>query len=283
MKASIVLVVRNEEDYIDNCLNSVYAQSFRDWELVVIDDSSTDRTGAIVKARADSRTKYVFQDGRLGLGALRNRGVEESEGDYIFFTDGDCIPNKYWLAEGVSALDQSDDWFGVEGKTYYQTAYTNISHHIVESHAGEFMTCNVGYRRNIFEKLEFDPRFKYAHEDRELALRVLKSGSIGYWPNMEVIHQEKKRTIPGLFYAARRAEDMVLLQKMHGKQSSDVVRWKILYPLRLLVILFPPLLFLSRGIRSISDVVIALVQPVAYLYERLLIWKTAIRLQIFLL
>ena len=87
---SIIIPVYNLEDYIENCLNSVLNQTYKNLEIICIDDGSTDASAEKINAKAekDSRIKYVHQ-ANAGVSAARNRGLDEATGDYIMFVDGD--------------------------------------------------------------------------------------------------------------------------------------------------------------------------------------------------
>jgi glycosyltransferase involved in cell wall biosynthesis len=89
---SIVMPVYNGEKYIKEALNSVLAQSYPYWELVIIDDGSTDTTAEIITNINDSRVRYIFQENRGQAFAL-NHGLEEIKGDYYCSLDADdCMP-----------------------------------------------------------------------------------------------------------------------------------------------------------------------------------------------
>lgn len=283
MKVSVILIVFNEEEYIKKCIDALLRQTFPDYEIIVIDNGSTDRTGEIMNFYNDARIKYFVENAKCGLSRLRNIGIEKSRGEYVFLTDGDCIPNKYWLEEGLRTL-QDREYVGVEGKTYYESANTTISNAIVESYKGSYLTCNIGYTREVLDKVNyFDPNFTCGHEDRDLAIRVLKYGKICFSEDMIVVHQIKKLSIKRLFTLAKRAGNMVYLLKINGKESGGQLRMNILYPNNLLIILFPLLLILGKTFRSKYDLLLAFFQYFAYIYERIVIWKAAIRYRIFIL
>jgi len=283
MKVSVVLIVLNERKHIKRCVDALLRQSFLDYEIIVIDNGSIDGTGEIIESYDDVKIKYFVENAKCGLSILRNYGIAKSRGEYVFFTDGDCIPNKYWLDEGVRIL-QDNKYAGVEGKTYYESANTTISNMVIESYKGFYMTCNIGYRREVLDKINyFNPLFTYGHEDRDLALRALECGEICFSEEMIVVHQFKKLSIKGLFALARRAENMVDLLKINGRGSGGELRNNILYPKNLIIIVFPPLLILGKTYRSRHDLMIAFFQYFAYIYERIIIWKAAIRNHIFIL
>ncbi len=283
MKVSVILIVFNEDKYIKKCIDALLRQTFPDFEIIVINNGSTDGTGEIINFYNDARIKYFVENAKCGLSRLRNIGIEKSRGEYVFLTDGDCIPNKYWLEEGLRTL-QDREYVGVEGKTYYESANTTISNAIVESYKGSYLTCNIGYRREVLDKVNsFDPYFECGHEDRDLAIRVLKHGKICFSEDMIVVHQLKKLSIKSLFALAKRAENKVYLLKVNGKESGGEVRNNILYLDKLLIILFPPLLILGKTFRSGDDFILAFFQYFAYIYERFVIWKAAIKNLIFIL
>lgn len=87
---SIVMPVYNCEDYLEDTLNCVFDQTFKDFELVCVDDGSSDASLDILKefAQKDSRLRIISQENK-GSGAARNRGLKESNGKYLFFMDSD--------------------------------------------------------------------------------------------------------------------------------------------------------------------------------------------------
>ena len=94
---SIIMPAFNAETYIQSSIQSVTSQTFPDWELVVIDDGSTDTTAQIVKQlqALDNRIKYLYQHNKR-LGAARNTGIRAARGEWIAFLDSDdqWMPHK---------------------------------------------------------------------------------------------------------------------------------------------------------------------------------------------
>lgn len=93
---SVIIPVYNVEDYLHVCLNSVLKQSYQDFEIICIDDASTDSSLEILEYfnRKDSRIKILRNDFNRGPGFSRNRGLEVAQGKYISFLDGDD-----WLSQ----------------------------------------------------------------------------------------------------------------------------------------------------------------------------------------
>ena len=94
VKISVVIPVYNVEKYLEQCLDSVIAQSFEDIEVICVNDGSTDSSLEILKryANNDSRIKIISQKNK-GAGAARNVGIENAAGEYVYFMDSDDYLN----------------------------------------------------------------------------------------------------------------------------------------------------------------------------------------------
>lgn len=90
MKISVIVPIYNVEKYLRQCLDSVIAQTFSDWEMILVDDGSTDRSGIIADeyAAEDDRIAVIHQE-NAGLSAARNAGIDVACGEYIYFLDSD--------------------------------------------------------------------------------------------------------------------------------------------------------------------------------------------------
>lgn len=88
---SVVLPVYQGEAYLQKCVESVQNQTFQDWELLIVDDGSTDRTAAIADqcAAGDSRIRVFHRKKNGGVSEARNLGLNEAKGDFIAFLDAD--------------------------------------------------------------------------------------------------------------------------------------------------------------------------------------------------
>jgi glycosyltransferase involved in cell wall biosynthesis len=85
---SVVIPLYNKEPYIKRAIDSVLAQTVNNFELIVVDDGSTDMSANVVKSISDKRIRLIQQK-NLGVSAARNRGIEESNADLIAFLDAD--------------------------------------------------------------------------------------------------------------------------------------------------------------------------------------------------
>lgn len=109
---SIITTTYNHEKYIGKCIDSVLRQSFSDWEMVIIDDGSTDGTSGICKSYADRepRIKYLRQDniGLIRLAESYNKALEQCNGKYIAILEGDDYWGEAKLQQAYEKLSQND-------------------------------------------------------------------------------------------------------------------------------------------------------------------------------
>jgi glycosyltransferase involved in cell wall biosynthesis len=106
---SIVIPTFNRADKVGRALKSVLSQSFSDFEVLVMDDGSTDNTAEVVESFSDSRIKYEWGKNFGGPAAPRNRGLQLAQGKYIAFLDSDDWWTPIKLEESLKILEQGFD------------------------------------------------------------------------------------------------------------------------------------------------------------------------------
>ncbi len=109
MKVSIIVPIYNIENYLPKCIDSVLSQTYEDWELILVDDGSSDNSGTICDrySSLDSRIKVVHKNNE-GVALARIDGVKSSEGEFIYFLDGDDYITPNALSLLVSKQKESD-------------------------------------------------------------------------------------------------------------------------------------------------------------------------------
>ncbi|NTV23613.1 MAG: glycosyltransferase [Nanoarchaeota archaeon] len=281
-KASIVMIAHNEAQFISESIRCIQSQTEKDFELIIVDDASTDATIERVAGFRDRRIRYFRNARNMGAVYSRNKGIDKARSNFIFFIDGDCYADKSWLASGLAAFG---DNIGVEGKIILSSPSNSISDKIVENlHGHQYMTGNMAYRKDaLLEAGMFSSDFKEYYEDRELAIRMMLKGSIVFSESMCVRHQLKKWGIRAFLRNARKVKGLVLLYKVYG--------WKhymfrfVVKPKDLLLVLFPPLmilLFVNGRIKKKRDLIFIPLYYMRAVYMRLLIWKAAFDNKVFL-
>ena len=106
-RVSVLMAAYNVEEFIDQAVQSLLAQTYRDWELVAVDDGSVDSTGRRLDAWSarDLRIHIYHNERNLGLGATRKRTLEQAEGEYAAILDSDDVAMPEWLASRLDYLD----------------------------------------------------------------------------------------------------------------------------------------------------------------------------------
>lgn len=111
---TVAVCTFNRAEHLVGAIDGVLSQVFQDFELLIVDDGSTDETPTVCRERAGPKVRYVRRDNG-GLSAARNTGIEHSRGRYIIYLDDDDRPSADWLAElaGLLAADSEPEQVGV--------------------------------------------------------------------------------------------------------------------------------------------------------------------------
>lgn len=189
MKLSIVIPVYQVVDTLPRCLDSIIGQSFRDWQLILVDDGSTDGSSALCD-------KYVKQDHRIqvthlkknsGLSTARNTGVEKAKGEYITFVDSDDFIQDNTYKTLFEILNTHPDYdileypvnehYGSKNKRLLQfqrKEYTDMLLYWLEGQAYKHAYAwNKIYRREVFDGVRYPDRKRF--EDVFTLPRLLRN------------------------------------------------------------------------------------------------------------
>ncbi|WKF84753.1 glycosyltransferase family 2 protein [Lacticaseibacillus pantheris] len=139
MKFSVIIAAYNAENYLQRAVKSLLKQKFRDFELLIIDDGSTDSTLKIAEglAQQDRRIRVISQQNE-GVSVARNNGISDAKGDYIQFVDADDVVNDMFLSDLVRQTElgadvvisdyRTGDEFGKNGAdSYFHLLDQNLS------------------------------------------------------------------------------------------------------------------------------------------------------------
>lgn len=210
-KISIIIPNYNYARYLDDALSSVVAQTFSDWECIVIDDASTDDSVKIINkyVKRDKRFKLIQMPRKSGISAARNAGLDAARGEYIAFLDSDDCYTEYAL-EMLYKLAQSTDADMVGGQmimapyNYKFVKNENASYSIQAFDAGRDPSavllapkssnwCWVWrrlYRRDLIGDVRFSTEFTGAGEDLTFMLDICwRAVSIVETRNVSVMHR----------------------------------------------------------------------------------------------
>lgn len=182
-RVSVVIPTYNSAAFLEEAIQSVLGQTYSDFEVVVIDDGSTDGTEYVVRSFGD-RVSYLKQDNR-GVSAARNHGIHKSQGNYVAFLDSDdfWLPGK--LAEQIPLLDRDaelglvySDWRVTSEKGVLEPSYLSnlapASGYVFDElvRSGFILTSGTVVRRSCLDDVgDFDETLSIA-QDYDLWLRI---------------------------------------------------------------------------------------------------------------
>ncbi len=176
-ETSIVIPLYNAERFIEDTIESVLKQQYTDWELIIIDDGSSDKSAELVKKYLKDERITYFHQKNGGVSAARNAGIKKSKGAYIALLDADDIFLPENLIEKIAALkDNSVDWVFSDmnlidensffkGKTEVGTDHNIFEHYLLWDRTVVSGPCsNIVIKKSCIEKsdLRFDPAFSTA-------------------------------------------------------------------------------------------------------------------------
>jgi glycosyltransferase involved in cell wall biosynthesis len=109
-KVSVIVPCYNQAQYLDECLQSVIAQTYKNWECIIVNDGSPDNTEAVAQewCKKDHRFIYLKKENG-GLSSARNAGLKIAKGDYIQFLDSDDLLHKNKLQKQITHLNETTD------------------------------------------------------------------------------------------------------------------------------------------------------------------------------
>lgn len=183
---SVLMPVYNGELYIREAINSILNQTYTNFELIIVNDASDDKTGEIIKTLHDPRIRVFQNNQRLGLAANRNKSLSLATGDYIAILDADDISYKYRLELQVQFLNEHakysvcGSWAVVidgTGKKVAQWHFPQDAKSIAARFYIQFplVHSSVMYRKSVVQKasLTYDAKFAPA-EDYDFCFKLMK-------------------------------------------------------------------------------------------------------------
>lgn len=191
MKVSIIIPIYNVESYIANCLHSVFNQTYKDLEIILVDDCGTDKSmniamESINKYKSSFYIKVIHHKENKGLSAARNSGIKEATGDYIYFLDSDDTLPSTAISNLIEKAQkyQNPDFViggirttGIEERIYplLSNEYLDNNKKILEDYMlfkWNVMACNKLINRDFFIRNNLFFIEKIYHEDLYFSFRL---------------------------------------------------------------------------------------------------------------
>lgn len=281
---SVVIVTKDEEKYISGCLDSLIDQDFqKDYcEIIVVDGGSTDKTLTICQ-----RYPIKLVTTRSGISHQRNMGVKVARGQYIAFTDADCIAEKIWLRKLMEGMNSSkDDVVAVGGpnliladdptfakivgyaqETFLGSGGSPQSYRIMKpAFVHSIPNCNILYKKEIIVKEKYDDMLSVG-DDCELNFRLNQKGyKFLYLPDAVVWHHRPNT----LRTFSRKMVSYGIALGQITRKHHKIVRWYA--PLVASAVL---IILLAYPIMKFIQPTIYIYSSVAFLYVAVLLISTA--------
>jgi glycosyltransferase involved in cell wall biosynthesis len=187
-KISVIIPTYNHGRYVGKAINSVLNQTYKDFEIIVVDDGSTDNTRHLIDTY-ENQIEYIYQENQ-GLASARNTGIQASQAKYVAFLDADDWfakenleikvaymedhPDAAWVYSDWQYLDDKGNYLE-KGSTIFKYAHKKLTGHLFEElvYNRNFISpCTVALKKKILEEVGyFDPSV-ICQEDLDLWLRI---------------------------------------------------------------------------------------------------------------
>ncbi|RAV99867.1 glycosyltransferase [Pseudochryseolinea flava] len=265
-KYSIVIPVYNRPQEIEELLESLRHQTYRNFEVVVVEDGSSIRCDTVVDRYRDAFPLHYFYKPNTGPGPSRNFGYAKANGDYLVVFDSDCIipPGYFDAVEKSMTVHQWDAWGGPdqahENFTLLQRAmgYTMASFFTTggirggKKHIGWFQprSFNMGISKKVFQETQGFKFDRFA-EDIEFSIRMRKAGfKVGLITDAFVYH--KRRTTFAQFYnqVSNFGKGRALVGKSHPEEVKPTHWFPSVFVLGTCSLLVLP--FIHTGFSAIA-------------------------------
>ena len=241
-RVSVIMPVYNGEKYLREAIDSVLDQSFRDFELIIIDDGSKDNSSSIIQSYCDPRIKFRPNESNLGLPRTLNRGIDMADGKYIARMDQDdiCLPTR--LEKQVAFMENHPEvgicgtWIEVFGIGSYVEKYPAASEDVK---AYMFFYNPLAHPTVVMRKetlvqlgMRYAPEFLHA-EDYEFWQRASKQVSICNIPEVLLRYRTSSSSYTRAFQIEQnntlRELDKRLLAEMDIVATDEALRAKALF------------------------------------------------------
>ncbi len=240
MRFSVIIPTHNRRDTLLRCLEALARQRLdhNQFEVIVVDDGSTDDSAKAMRERAFPFTLQVCEQSNGGASRARNRGGEEAKGEYLAFTEDDVLPDDRWLERAESHLLEDSSIDVLEGKTVTGSANASVRRYDLPG-IPSFIPCNLFVRTSTFRATGgYDPEFfdgqkhLYFREDADLGFRLLDMGArVAIARDVIVSHPQQFTTLGDVFRHVRRYVFDPLLYRKHPLRYRALIEVKRIFGL----------------------------------------------------
>lgn len=290
--ATVIIPCHNEMNTIRACLTSILANDYAAFDVLVVNDGSTDETTKILEAICDPRLRILSLAHRGGSTSAKNKGLEQTNSEVIFFTDADCVVTENWISSGISSF-ADPAVLAVEGPILYDRQadslrykmpvnpfYHSLPTRQLNTPDRDFACGNMAYRRAALSEVGGfrSNLFMSGREDTDLAVRVKSLGKIAFSHTMVVTHFSEFWDWASLSTSACRYQaDVAFLKEHHFFPFS---RGPVLHPRFLLLMFCPFLIPAFYRIKSLDELKFCWDFWRYIVKLRLVVWRSAWRCRV---
>lgn len=275
-RVSVIIPAYNAEDTIKQCIEGIHNQTYKNIEVIVIDDGSTDNTAKIA---ATLKCKLIKLNKNMGAGNARNSGLKAAVGDYIYFIDSDCVPEKDCIERLMTGFSKAKE-IGLVGGTCITPPdidnILNLAHDVTERYKDfqnldeKYMVylsgANLCIKKEVVDRVGvFNEKF-VTHEDFDFTFRAKQSGyKILFQPNAVSYHYHQRKKFQNYLNRAFKGGQYGTILRLKYKlflpfsqfYPKSVIIFSLILPF---FVIFSVLRIIkkNRGIRPIKDILITL-------------------------
>jgi len=229
-KVSVIIPTYNRSKLLKQTIDSVLNQTLGDFEILVIDDGSTDNTEQVAKAFDDSRIKYFYKQNG-GVSSARNWGLRKAKGRYICFLDSDDLWPKDFLQVMLEKLNQNPGYGAAycartvllpDGtkKDSYQKEYCKSGYLTQDLFKKTFMqTSSICFRREKWGGFFFDESLNNA-EDSDAWLRLSTKTKFLFVPQVQIIYRQRNTPSQTRHFSSRNCNRIRVLERFYFKLNG---------------------------------------------------------------
>ncbi|NLW91120.1 MAG: glycosyltransferase [Syntrophomonadaceae bacterium] len=252
VSVSILMNCYNSERFLQETLDSLFKQTWQNWQLVFVDNCSTDNSSKMISQyRHDERVNYIMTPHHMSLGEARDFGLDYCQGKYICFLDTDDLWDSAKLKKQVVFLDKHPDALLTYSGCYFINENSKITgkRDLAYKYGNLFGINLANYEINIptlmirrdalgmIDKPYFDPLLKFA-EDNNLAMRLLACGPAACQPEKLVYYRQSRGSLtnktvdlwgPEMEYTFKKLDALGVLIPNSSKKQRQLALAKIAY------------------------------------------------------
>ncbi|WP_427978826.1 glycosyltransferase family 2 protein [Agarivorans sp.] len=233
---SVIIPAYNSASFIHKAIDSVLAQSFDDYEIIVVNDGSSDNTVECLAPYAECL--QLITQSNAGASKARNTGLQAAKGEFVAFLDADDLWRPYKLEQQVAAMRTCENWVACYTETSYKADEETLSQQVEQQSKRVtkdlqqvflhpyLVTSSFMVRREVLNQVGyFDEDLKTA-EDIDLYLRIAEQGPIGLLQTSLVWKADIEGSLGSLLSSYQ--DNLTVVDRFLQRQPASELQWQVL-------------------------------------------------------